>query len=356
MGAGRAAPPVTMSPASRKPDRTSRATIADVATHAGVSISTVSRVLNGRPEVSEATRESVLDAIRTHGFTSRRSPRGPSAKGRLVAVMLPDVRSEYFAGMLAGGLEALRALDMHAVFCSDPWSDDTETLHEQLLGRATNGAILLFPSMPPEQIGELAEHAYPFVVVDPRQPMPAGIASVTAANLNGARAVTGHLIELGHERIAVVSGPPELASMAERLLGFRAALASAKTLAPDDYVRQANLSIDTGYAAAQGLLDRPDRPTAIFAFNDRMALGVLQAARERGLRVPYDLSIAGFDDTELGQIATPGLTTVRIPLEEMGRIAVTQLARLMERQPVDSLQVELATTLIARGSTGPAPR
>jgi LacI family transcriptional regulator len=335
----------------------SRATIADVAAHAGVSISTVSRVLNGHTEVSEATRVAVLDAIRVHGFASRRSPRGPSAKGRLVAVMLPDARSEYFAGMLEGVLEALRGLHMHAVFCSDPQGGDTmETLHEQLLGRATNGAILLFPSSSPQAIAELAEHDYPFVVVDPRQPMPNGVASVTAANLAGARAVTSHLVELGHERIAVITGAPELSSMSERLLGFRAALASAKMLAADDWIRQAWHSIDTGYHAVQGLLDRPDRPTAIFAFNDRMALGVLQAARERGLRVPQDLSVAGFDDTELGQVSTPALTTVRIPLEELGRIAVTQLTRLIERQPVDSLQVELATTLIVRGSTGPVPR
>jgi LacI family transcriptional regulator len=244
---------------------------------------------------------------------------------------------------------------MHAVFCSDH-ADDSETLHERLLGRATNGAILLFPSPAQRAIAELASHDYPFVVVDPREPMPNGIASVTAANLAGARAVTSHLVQLGHQRIAVVTGPKELSSMDERLLGFRAALASAGMLAPEELVREGNLSIDTGYAAAQGLLDRPDRPTAIFAFNDRMALGVLQAARERGLRVPYDISIAGFDDTELGQIATPGLTTVRIPLEEMGRIAVTLLTRLLERQPVDSLQVELATTLIARGTTGPAPQ
>jgi LacI family transcriptional regulator len=343
-----------MSADTPSPERPSRATIADVAAHAGVSISTVSRVLNGRPEVSEAARVAVLEAIRIHGFTSRRSPRGPSAKGRLVAVMLPDVRSEYFAGMLAGVLEALRGLDMHAVFCSDH-ADDSETLHERLLGRATNGAILLFPSPAQQAIAELASHEYPFVVVDPRQPMPNGIASVTAANLAGARAVTSHLVELGHQRIAVVTGPRGLSSMDERLLGFRAALASAGALAPEELIREGNLSIDTGYAAVQGLLDRPDRPTAIFAFNDRMALGVLQAARERGLRVPHDISIAGFDDTELGQIATPGLTTVRIPLEEMGRIAVTLLTRLMERQPVDSLQMELATTLIVRGSTGPAP-
>ena len=345
-----------MAPAKPTPDRPSRATIADVAAHVGVSISTVSRVLNGRPEVSEATREAVLEAIRHHGFTSRRSPRGPSAKGRLVAVMLPDVRSEYFTGMLAGALEALENLDMHAVFCADPHGDDSETLHERLLGRATNGAILFFPDQPTERIVALAEHDYPFVVVDAHHPMPPGVASVTAANLAGARAVTSHLIDLGHERIAVVTGPRDLASMSERLHGFRTALASANMLAPEDLVRSAWHSIETGYQAAQGLLDRPDRPTAIFAFNDRMALGVLRAARERGLRVPQDLSIAGFDDTELGQVATPSLTTVRIPLEELGRIAVTQLARLMERQPVDSLQVELATTLIVRDSTGEPPR
>jgi LacI family transcriptional regulator len=345
-----------MSPRTRRPEPADRATIADVAAAAGVSISTVSRVLNGRPEVSEATREAVLEAIRAHGFTSRRSPRGPSAKGRLVAVMLPDVRSEYFAGILAGVLERLGALHMHGVFCSDPDGHDDETLHERLLGRATNGAILLFPSSAPEAIAELTAHDYPFVVVDPREPMPNGVASLTAANLAGARAVTHHLIELGHERIAVVTGHQDLTSMAERLIGFRAALASAHMLAPEEYVRQAHHSIQSGYEAAQGLLDRPDKPTAIFAFNDRMALGVMQAARERGLRIPYDLSVAGFDDNELSQTALPPLTTVRIPLEEMGRIAVTQLSRLIDRQPVDSLQVELATTMIVRGSTGPAPR
>jgi LacI family transcriptional regulator len=338
------------------PGRSRKATIKDVAAHAGVSVATVSRVLNGHADVSEETRQSVLDAIRVHGFTSRRSPRGPSARGRLVAVMFPDIQSEYFAGILAGVLEALQGLDMHGVFCWDHGPDEDAPLHERLLGRATKGGILIFPSEQPEAVAELLDHEYPFVVIDPRGPMAAGVASVTAANMAGARAAVGHLVELGHQRIAAITGPRGLMSTEERLLGFRAALAAAGMLADDELVREGWLSMDGGYQAMQGLLDRPERPTAIFAFNDRMAVGAVRAALERGLRVPADISIAGFDDSDWSRVAQPMLTTVRLPVQEMGRISVTFLKRLLDREPVDSLHVELATTLIVRGSTGPAPR
>jgi LacI family transcriptional regulator len=178
---------------------------------------------------------------------------------------------------------------------------------------------------------------------------------VSAANASGARSATQHLLSLGHRRIAAILGVPEWTASVERLNGYRAALASAGVLAEPEFVVDSDFSLEGGEAAADALLGLPHRPTAIFAFNDNMAIGTLRAARKRGLRVPEDLSVVGFDDSEESAIVTPALTTVRQPLAEMGRMAASLLLRLLENQPLEALNIELATRLVVRDSTAPPP-
>jgi LacI family transcriptional regulator len=202
----------------------------------------------------------------------------------------------------------------------------------------------------------LHEHAFPFVVVDPREPLDEGIAAVSATHWAGAKAATDHLLELGHRRVGAVTGPRTWAATVERLNGYQAALGGAGILPDGKLVVEGDFLIDGGRAAAAALLALPEPPTAIFAFNDNMAVGALEAARARGLRVPQDLSVVGFDDSERAAIVTPTLTSVRQPLEEMGRVAVSLLTRLLEGQRVEALRLELATKLIVRESTAPAPR
>jgi LacI family transcriptional regulator len=160
---------------------------------------------------------------------------------------------------------------------------------------------------------------------------------------------------LGHRRIAAITGPAGGLATEERLRGYRGAIGAAGVMPAPELVVESDFSVASGRRAAERLLSLAERPTAIFAFNDMTAIGAIQAARAHGLEVPRDLSIVGFDDTFEATLVLPALTTVRQPLAEMCRIAVTQLVRLIERRHVEALHIELETTLVVRDSTGPAP-
>src|SRR3954471_4231753 len=291
----------------------SRATIREIARAAGVSIATVSRVINGRPDVSPQTREAVLRVVQEHGFSTNRNARALSG-GRtgLVGVTLPVVQGGYFSAILGGVADGLYDEDMRVVLCP--------TLHQyerevNLLGRlmhgTTDAGILMLPEESNEELRALQRHGYPFVVVDPRAPTEDGIAAVSAANASGARLATEHLLALGHRRIGAITGPPTWLASSERLNGFRSALAAAGVLSDPDLVRESTFTTGGGAEPARALLDLAEPPTAIFAFNDELAVNALQVARERGLRVPGEVSVIGFDDSEKALITTPALTSVR---------------------------------------------
>jgi LacI family transcriptional regulator len=190
-------------------------------------------------------------------------------------------------------------------------------------------------------------------VLDPLMPLDEQIPSVSAAHTSGADQAMRHLLDLGHPRIAHITGPSGWLATEDRRRGYRAALAAAGILPDRSLEVEALPEIPPGREAAELLLDLPEPPTAIFAFNDNIAIGAVQAARARGLRVPEDISIVGFDDVEHATIVTPELTTVRQPLAEMGRTAVSLLIRFLERQRFETLHVELATRLVVRDSTAP---
>jgi LacI family transcriptional regulator len=332
-----------------------RATIREIASAAGVSIATVSRVINGRPDVAPETREAVLQVVRDHGFSTNRSARALSG-GRtgLVGVTLPIVQAAYFSFILGGASEALYEQDMRIVLCPTLHQHEREiTLLDRLMHGTTDGAVLMLPEETNEELRALQRLGYAFVVVDPRVPLDEGIPAVSAAHASGARAAVQHLLALGHRRIAAITGPPQWMATTERLQGYKGALAAAGVMPDPALVVESNFEITSGESAARRLLAPRERPTAIFAFNDNAAVGALRVARELGLRVPEDLSVVGFDDSEQAAIVTPSLTTVRQPLAEMGRMAVSLLLRLLENQRVEALNVELATRLVVRESTAP---
>jgi LacI family transcriptional regulator len=332
-------------------------TIRDIARLSGVSIATVSRVLNDRPDVSDETREAVLEVVRRLGFSTNRSARALSA-GRtgLVGVTLPIVHAPYFSFILAGAAEGLYEQDMRAILCPTLHQHEREvTLLDRLMHGTTDGAILLLPEETSDELMLLQDQRFPFVVVDPRLELGEGIPSVTAAHASGAKSATEHLLSHGHRRIGVITGAEGWVATEERRNGYHAGLAAAGVVPDPTLEVVSNWMISGGYEAGSALLELPDPPTAIFAFNDNLAIGAMRAARARGLRVPEDLSIVGFDDTEEAAIVTPALTTVRQPLAEMGRMAVSLLVRLLDKQRVEALRVELATRLVVRESTaGPA--
>jgi LacI family transcriptional regulator len=333
-----------------------RLTIRQIAELAGVSIATVSRVMNGRGDVSDETRDLVSKVIRENGYTANRSARGLSAgRSGLVGVLVPLVYPAYFSGILAGAAEALAELDLQIVLSPTGGEHDREVSVLDRLHGVTDGALMILPEESSEELVRLLDGGYRFVVLDPLMPLDQRIPSVSAAHTSGANQAMRHLLELGHRRIAQITGPRGWLATEDRRRGYSAALASAGIL-PDPALEVESIpEIPPGREAAERLLDVPEPPTAIFAFNDNIAIGAIQAARARGLNVPEDLSVVGFDDIEGATIVTPALTTVRQPLAEMGRTGVSLLNRLLERQRFETLHVELATRLVVRDSTGPPP-
>ncbi|HVU77052.1 MAG TPA: LacI family DNA-binding transcriptional regulator [Gaiellaceae bacterium] len=349
-----------MAQLDRRPDQKfrGRATIRDIADLAGVSIATVSRVLNDRPDVAPGTREQVLQVVREQGFQTNRGARAlSSGRTGLIGLTLPLVNDSYFGPILFGASEALYEREMRIQLCPTLHQHDREaSLIDRLTHGSTDGAILMLPEESNEELLNLQTIGYPFVVVDPRETPPDGIPCVSAMHAAGAKAATEHLLTLGHRRIGAIGGQPGWYANDERMMGFRAALATAGLLPDSDLILYSDWRISSGEAAAEELLSRPDPPTAVFAFNDNVAIGVINVARRLGLSVPEDLSVVGFDDTVQATIVTPTLTTVRQPLAELGRLGVSLLMRLVEGQRLDALRIELATTLVVRDSTGPAPR
>jgi LacI family transcriptional regulator len=333
-----------------------RLTIRQIADLAGVSIATVSRVLNGRGDVSDETRELVSRVIRENGYTANRSARGLSA-GRtgLVGILVPLVYPAYFSAIVAGAAQALSERDLQIVLSPTGAEHDREVSVLDRLHALTDGALIILPEESSEELERLLDGGYRFVVLDPLMPLDERIPAVSAAHTSGADQAIRHLLELGHRRIAHITGPLGWVATEDRRRGYRAALASAGILPDPALEIQAEPEIRPGREAALRLLELPERPTAIFAFNDNIAIGAIQAARARGLRVPDDVSIVGFDDVEHATIVTPMLTTVRQPLAEMGRTAVSLLNRLLERQHFETLHIELATRLVVRESTAPPP-
>jgi LacI family transcriptional regulator, galactose operon repressor len=330
-------------------------TIREIADLAGVSIATVSRVLNGRDDVSDETRAAVRRVVEEHGYTANRSARGLSG-GRtgLVGVLVPLVYPVYFSALLSGAAEALYEQDLRVLLSPTGHEHDREvSLLDRLVHGATDGALIVLPEESSDELERLLDEGFRFVVIDPRLPLDDRIASVSAANTSGADQAMQHLLGLGHRRIAAILGPRGWVATEDRRRGYHGALAAAGILPDPALEATSDFEIGGGRSAARRLLELADPPTAIFAFNDNLAIGAIQAARARGLHVPDDLSVVGFDDVEHATIVSPALTTVRQPLAEMGRTAVSLLMRLLERQRFETLHVELGTRLVVRESTAP---
>jgi LacI family transcriptional regulator len=333
-----------------------RATVRDVAAETGLSIATVSRVLNGQTSVSASTRDLVLRAVDRLGERAPRPRHEPISPTGAIYVRCPYVLTDYFGLIVSSIAETIELHGRQMLLCAGEATQRKQVLTD--LGDRTDvaGAILILPPEPPADLIRLRDQRFPFVVIDPRTPPPKDVVTISAAHFAGARGLMTHLVEFGHRRIGIIAGPREWLANDARLAGYTAPLAEAGVLPTSELLRQVpEPNTDHGYRAACELLDLTHRPTALVAFNDKMAVGSLQAAAERGLRVPDDLSVAGFDDIDVSRATRPMLTTVRQPLAEMGRMAVTLLMRLLDRHTLDALHISLGTELIVRGSTGPRP-
>ena len=334
--------------------RAPRTLIWDVAKEAGVSIATVSRALNGKTDVATATRERVWRIAQERGYIS--TQRARSLAGRhMIGLTVPQVRSLYFTELMQGALEALETYDASLIVCPTAHQSDREkSLLQRLLRDGADGALLILPSESDVELLRLQQRGYPFVIVDPTFPLSERLLVVAATNMAGARQATEHLCSLRHRRIGAITGPPTWCASIDRLAGYHAVLTGAGLPIDPALTIAADFTIESGLQAARRLLALPEPPTAIFAFNDEMAVGTLRAAEEQGLSVPADLSIVGFDDAMFAAYTTPPLTSVRQPLRELGRAGADLLFRQLRGQAIEARRIELSTRLIVRGSTGPA--
>jgi len=332
-----------------------RVTVRQLAEATGYSVGTVSRALSGHPAVAPATREAILAAAARLGAPPTQRPARRAADAP-VLVRCPYVLDDYFGRVVTAVVETLALHGRRAVLDTGETARERDVLAGLVRERELAGAVLVLPPEPVRDLEALRVARFPFVVVDPMTALPADVPSVSAAHLTSARALTAHLLGLGHRRIGIVGGPTEWLASRSRLAGHASALADVGLLPDPSLRRSVRPTAEDGYAAACDLLDAPGPggpPTAVVAFNDKVASGVLRSAAERGLRVPGDLSVTGFDDLDLARSTVPALTTAHQPLEEMGRMAVSLLVRLVAGQTVDALHVSLATELVVRGSTAP---
>lgn len=332
----------------------SRTVIGDIAEKSGFSTTTVSRVLNSHPDVSPATREKVLHFARKLGYFSSRQARTTT---HLIGLTIP-MFNNYFGAIVEGAIEALQERDAQFVIArtNNKYAQEVSQIRH-FLRHDILGIMFILAQESAEELLELKKQGVPLVVTDPLLPLPSNIPVVTVENISASRDAVEHLLQLGHRRIGLVSGPGSWGSTIDRMTGYYATLAAHGIPIDTSLIRESNWMPSGGFEATRELLALPDPPTAIFAFNDDMALGVLHAAWAAGLKVPDDLSVVGFDDSlDSLPFMVPPLTTVSQPLKEIGRLSVDVLYRIIQQQPIEATHIKLSTRLIERGSTGPCRR
>jgi LacI family transcriptional regulator len=330
---------------------TARMTIRDVAEQAGVSVATVSKVINNRYGVAAATQARVQAVVSTLGYESSLVARSlRNHRTNVIGILVADLEP-FSTELLKGASRAIRGTGYELVVYSAGGVSNDHVGWERrylsrLAGTLIDGAVLVTPTVVDTPSG------VPVVAVDPHTGTP-GPPTVDSDNLNGARRAVEYLISLGHRRIGLLAGRPDLESARLREEGYRLALAQAGLAVDPDLIRVGGYEQELSEGAARELLSRRDRPTAIFAANDRMALETLEVARSLGLRVPADLSLVGFDNVPESVMSDPPLTTINQPIQLMGQRSIELLLALMSGEEPAALHVTLPTELIVRLSTAP---
>ena len=327
-----------------------RNTLVGIAAEAGVSVSAVSKVLNGRTDVAADTRARIAGLLRRHGYqVASRLGFG------VVDLLIGHLHSPWAEELIRGTVEAAVEAEASVIVTIVDSAGEFTRWLDRAAARGTGGALCVLHLPRSHELQRLAAAQIPLIVIDPPEEPGEGIRSVGTTNWQGGMTATRHLVELGHRRIAVIGGPEDLWSSRARLAGYRAALLAAGLPVDEALVRRDEFTVSGGKMQARQLLALGEPPTAIVAGNDNQAFGVLQALGERGLRAPDDMSVIGFDDVPVATWATPALTTVRQPLAAMAATAFRMLRSNATAGAAEPHHIELATTLVIRDSTGPPP-
>lgn len=318
-----------------------------------MSTATVSHVLNGTRYVSPQLTERVQSAMVELDYQPDAVAQSlRRRKTFTLGLLVPSVEIPFFAAVAFQVEHSAAKEGYNIILCNSKWDKSVEQAHlRDLLARRVDGLICISASMGASDIGPVIEGGTPVVMLERRMP-GIGLDAVGIDNERGAYQATRYLLELGHRQIAAIRGMPFSTVSDDRVYGYRRALEEAAVPFDENLVYSGNFEPQTGYEAAGLFLSLPEPPTAIFAFNDLMAMGVLHRLTEAGLRVPQDVSVVGFDDIPLSQYMSPSLTTVRQPLQEMGRRVVNLLLqRISGDGPEKAQYVNFEPELIVRGST-----
>jgi LacI family transcriptional regulator len=332
-------------------NRSSKVTIIEVAEKAGVSFGTVSRVVNNDIHVKKETRERVLKVMEKLGYVANRQARSlAGGKSNIIGVLVPDLGTGYIEEIIRGIDAELSLTDLDLILYTTHRTASKEANYVANLARGmVDGLLLVLPRSPADYITTLTGRNFPFVLID-HQGTGRNCPAVGATNWQGAYRATEYLVKLGHSRIGFITGSMDLGCSMDRLEGYLSALRTNHANDAPELIYEGSFFQPDGYAGASALLDLPNPPTAIFASNDIMALGVMDAVRSRGLRIPDDISIVGFDDIPQSAVVRPALTTVNQPLEKMGRVATQMLLDLLRQPEKESGRIELPTELVIRDS------
>jgi LacI family transcriptional regulator/LacI family xylobiose transport system transcriptional regulator len=324
-----------------------------IAAEAGVSLSTVSKVVHRRRDVSSSTRDRVEELLARYGYV--RPWDREATTPRQMVVVFRDLSGPYTLEVARGIVDAAGLIGVDVVTGTTSSRSIGHWLKECLALDAL-GLIVVISMLTEEDQRLIVEHKLPVVLVDPLSTPATEIPCIGVTNWSGAKEAVQHLLELGHTRIGMIAGRAHSPAGAARLHGYRAALEEAGIEFDPAIVRPTDFDYDEALTATLHILRGPDRPTAVFAASDSQAMGVLEAARQCGLSVPGDLAVMSFDDSLVAAMACPPLSAVRQPFEELGHEATRVLIQLAEGRPPASLRIELATRLVLRTSTAPPAR
>lgn len=327
-------------------------TIKDVAREAGVSVATVSRVWNEAAFVSPETRQRVAEVATRLGYSPHGAARSLITRTtHAIGVLLPDLYGEFFSEIIRGIDHAAQDDGYHILVSSSHDSkDEIDAALRSMRGRV-DGMIIMSPDLEAQRTLHTLQGSFPVVLLNGGAESKA-FDTITIDNHEGATAMVRHLIAHGHKRIAMIGGPERNYDAAERLRGYESALAESGIARDESLEVRGDFSELSGHRAVQQLLALSPRPTAIFAANDSMAIGALSALRERGLRVPEDMAVAGFDDIPLARYMNPPLSTVHVDISLLGERAAALLLSSLQKGPRARQQLQLSTTLVIRASCG----
>lgn len=328
-----------------------KVTIGDIAKRVGVSKTTVSRVLNNKPYVDAETKQKILDLIEETGFTPQVSAINlAGGRTNIIGLLVPSLSSPYSLTVIQGVAEKIAEENYELMLYTTGLSGANQKKFLQKISKKmVDGLVVLLPRGSTDMENQLLSGDMPIVLIDHRG-IDTHLPSVSVTNEKGGYDATEYLISLGHECIGFISGIMDFGCSRDRLEGYKVALRSHGIPFCAEYVKPGDFTESSGYASTLELLDMEQRPTAIFCTNDDMAFGAMRAVESKGLKIPLDISIVGFDDIARASLTYPPLTTVKQPLFTMGRKAAELVESLIDGDAVERSNIVLNTELVVRGS------